>query len=553
MLVADAVEFNIDLGRLWAGEFYLPEVVLSHPELALEANADGRRNWYFNRTQDDAAATVRIGRLRVDRGEAIFHDPSRRTEIRAKLQTVDAAGGVPSGVRFEAGGVLLALPFAASGSGGPVLALAEDSRPYPIKFHAALGGSQADVDGVVGGVTALRTVDVQLGLRGPDFAALYPLLGVALPPTPPYALSGRLRRSGHRLTYEGLHGRVGSSDLAGSVTVDLAGKKPAVNAELVSERLDLADLGPLIGAGPEAVAAGSGDRILPDRSFPIERWRSADMDVQFRGRRLLHATRMPLDDFRLHAYLRDSVLILDPLDFGAGGADFAFKVILDGRSAPLRGEVHAHLRKLSWRQAAAADAAADIRLGDISADIDLVGRGESVARMLASADGGIDLAVGDGEVSKLMLKLAGLDVGGYLWTRLSGDRRVPISCAVGSFKADNGVLQTKLLLLDTPDTSILGAGRIDLRDESLALILRPLPKKPSLPSLRAPLRVAGSLAHPRLGPETEVVAARAGAAVGLALVNPLALLLPLIETGPGRDSDCGRLLRRGLQPAASPG
>jgi len=35
---------------------------------------------------------------------------------------------------------------------------------------------------------------------------------------------------------------------------------------------------------------------------------------------------------------------------------------------------------------------------------------------------------------------------------------------------------------------------------------------------------------------------RAAAAAALAALNPLLALLPFIETGPGKDSDCGALL-----------
>jgi hypothetical protein len=44
--------------------------------------------------------------------------------------------------------------------------------------------------------------------------------------------------------------------------------------------------------------------------------------------------------------------------------------------------------------------------------------------------------------------------------------------------------------------------------------------------------------------------ARVGSAVLLGtLVNPLAALIPLIETGPGKDADCGALLAS-VRPAA---
>lgn len=141
-----------------------------------------------------------------------------------------------------------------------------------------------------------------------------------------------------------------------------------------------------------------------------------------------------------------------------------------------------------------------------------------------------------------MLKLVGLDLGGYMWTRLSGDRNVPIRCAVASFDAKHGVLDTKALVFDTTDTNVLGEGTINLADESLAMTIRPQPKQQSILSLRTPLHVTGTLRHPSVGLNKGVLAARGGAALGLAILNPLAALVPLIETGPGKDSDCAQLI-----------
>ena len=44
--------------------------------------------------------------------------------------------------------------------------------------------------------------------------------------------------------------------------------------------------------------------------------------------------------------------------------------------------------------------------------------------------------------------------------------------------------------------------------------------------------------RPKAGP----IVARGAAAAALAVANPLLALLPFIETGPGKDSDCGALL-----------
>ncbi|HTP97530.1 MAG TPA: AsmA family protein, partial [Burkholderiales bacterium] len=97
--------------------------------------------------------------------------------------------------------------------------------------------------------------------------------------------------------------------------------------------------------------------------------------------------------------------------------------------------------------------------------------------------------------------------------------------------------------VDTSDSNISGSGSVNLRDETLDLTLTPLPKNPSVLSLRAPLHLTGSFAAPDIGVDKPTVALRAGGALLLGAFNPLAALLPLIEPGPGRDSDCAGLGR----------
>src|SRR3546814_20116422 len=94
-----------------------------------------------------------------------------------------------------------------------------------------------------------------MALSGKNLEDLYPLLGISLPPTSPYALDGRFIRDGHTWLYEGFTGKVGDSDLAGTASVETGGERPFLRAALVSKRLDFADLAGFIGS-----ATGPGER-----------------------------------------------------------------------------------------------------------------------------------------------------------------------------------------------------------------------------------------------------------------------------------------------------
>jgi AsmA protein len=99
-----------------------------------------------------------------------------------------------------------------------------------------------------------------------------------------------------------------------------------------------------------------------------------------------------------------------------------------------------------------------------------------------------------------------------------------------------------VLIVDTEQTQITGDGVFDLEHETFDMKIEPKPKKPGILSLRTPVRLYGSFRNPEFALEKAPLALRAGAVIGLAVVNPLAVLIPLIETGPGAETDCSEVL-----------
>jgi hypothetical protein len=177
-------------------------------------------------------------------------------------------------------------------------------------------------------------------------------------------------------------------------------------------------------------------------------------------------------------------------------------------------------------------------VGRIGGNATIEGRGNSVAQMLATADGDVAAVMGTGEVSNLMLELAGLDIAESLKFLLGRDRSVQLRCAYADFDLEDGVARARSMAFDTSDTVILGKGTLSLRDEELDLVLRPRPKDVSPVSLRGPLQVGGTFKNPSLRPQPGPLLARAALAAVLYAIAPPAALLALIETGPGEDVGC---------------
>jgi uncharacterized protein involved in outer membrane biogenesis len=147
--------------------------------------------------------------------------------------------------------------------------------------------------------------------------------------------------------------------------------------------------------------------------------------------------------------------------------------------------------------------------------------------------------MGEGRISKLLMEYAGLDLAGVLRIKLTHDRQIPIRCMAADFAVEDGVMDARRLVFDSTETRLEGKGTIDLRDETLDLVVQPRTKGFSPLSLRSPLHVRGSFRHPQFAPDYARMGLRAGAAVALATVAaPAAALLATSDLGQGKDAPC---------------
>jgi uncharacterized protein involved in outer membrane biogenesis len=579
MVAADAVEISLDLLELLDKKLVLPEVRLENPLVVLEMGANGRKNWLLDHNQQDEDARVQIGRVMLDHGRIAYADPQQKTSIQAEISTPEAQqDGIPAGsVVFSAQGTYIGLPLSAHGRGGPVLALRDESTPYVLKIDAAIGRTSLQADGSITSLSKFSAIDMRLALRGDSLAQLFPLLGIAFPETHPYRATGHLAHNARMWRYEKFSGRIGKSEVTGTLQVDTGATRPFLHGDMVFQQLDLDDLGPVIGvkeagntatgqlstrqsaelkdqkAPPSASTRSTGDasRVLPEIPFRTDRWDSVDAAVSLRAKSILREKQLPLENLVTVVKMRDSVLTLEPLNFGLAGGELLATISLDGRQDPIRAHAKVRARKILLGKLFPTVDLTKTSVGQINGDFDLAGSGNSVGRMLATSDGKVGLVIADGEISKMMMETVGLHLWEMLKLKIGGDKNVKIRCAVGNFSVKSGVMHADALVLDTESTTISGRGSIDLGRERLDLTLGQKTKDTSIVALRGPIYVRGSLAHPDFKLDAGRVAARGAGAIILGIVNPLLVLLPLVETGPGMDSDCGRLIREAQEPLSN--
>lgn len=541
------LEFTIDLVKLLIGRVEFPEVALFEPHVLLEVSRDGVPNWVFGeQDKNNSVDFPTIGVLTIDHGSVTYRDRGNNTELALDIRTLEDAKDDPQRKLEVAGkGRFKGLPTTLHARGGALLSLRRAENPYPIRAHATLGTTKASIEGSLLDPLHLKGEELNFKLEGGDMALLFPIIGVPFPPTPAYKLVGFLDRDGDVWTFRRFKGTVGQSDLAGTFTVDRGQRPQMISADVVSKQLLMKDLGGFIGAErgtqPSRTPPPS-DKVLPTEPFSLEKLNAANADVHFRGEKIV-TENMLLDKMNAHLTVSDGVLKLAPLDFGIAGGNLVSLIEMDGRHRPITIRVDTTAKGLHLDQLFPTFRLADSNTGTMGGRARLAGHGNSVAQMLASANGEAALIMDGGSVGELVLRLSNLDLANSLLVMLGGDRQVPIRCMVGNFKAIDGVFSVQELVLDTPKVNITGSGNVDFTDESLNLRLVPQSKGFSLASLRGPIAVTGTFKNPKLRPEMGGVIARGAVAVALgAVTSGVGVLIPLLDFGNDKDSDCALLI-----------
>ena len=562
MITVEKVDAHIRLLPLFSKRLVVPEVRAVKPDLWLETNARGQFNGNLDREQSDEKSGVELGEVWLDQGRLRFVQKHTQSDVQVQFESIAGNDGGASRMKAIATGMWHGLPLAVQAVGDAALRVRDVSRPYALDVAATVGGTKVKAAGTVTGLSAPTGADLRVQAEGPSLGEWYRIINIGLPNTPPYQTAGRLRLDNKTWHYEEFKSRVGDSDLSGVVRFEQRPTRPFIGGTLVSQRLDLEDFSTVVGKKPAAgvstpppkpgapkpkapAKTGSPEStLLPQMSFSSQKWDTFDADIQFEGRSIRNLGKHPFERVKMHVVMNNRKLTLDPFQFGFAGGELEGKFSIDGSSEPMAARLDTRGKRLKLDDLLPQLNNTRMALGTINGKLALAGRGNSFAQLLATADGDAQMAMGKGQISNLLLEVIDLDAQEALGFLIRGDKPVDVRCALVDVGFKKGLMESRTIVFDTTDTIIEATGKADFAREQLDMRVRPVPKDMSLLTLRVPFDVRGSFKDPQIMPDKAGLIARGGGALLLGAVTPIAALLALIETGPGKDSDCASLVAR---------
>ena len=556
--------FSLNPLALLEKKIVIPQLRFDTPQVRLLRKQDGKNNWTFDKQEQPSPWQLELQSVVFSKGSVTLDDAVTHTAMRADVDTI--ADDARYGIAWKLSGKYRGESIQGGGKAGGVLSLQRQGTPFPIQADMRANGSGMAIEGTLTRPADLAALDVRLKISGPSMARLYPLTGVLLPETPHFSteghLTGTLAPRGGEWVYDQFSGKVGSSDISGKLAFSASTPRKRLTGEVHSRLLQFSDLAPLVGADSSASKKERGvpstqpaGRVLPVETFKTERWTSLDADVRYTADKITRDAELPISKLDTHVVLTDGVLSLTPLNFNVAGGtltsqirlDGSGKVIANGIAAELKASArHLHIQQLFPRLPAL-----QASVGEINGDASLSATGNSVASLLGSSNGEVRALINRGSISKLLLEEMGLNIGSIVLTKLVGDKQVKLNCMAADFVVTKGLMRTRQFLVDTDDAVLHVDGTVNLANEQLDLTLRPDSKGLRIFSLRSPLYVQGTFSKPDVSVDKGVLALRAGGALALAVVAPVAALLPLVNTGPGEDSECAALLAQArVKPVA---
>ena len=572
------VEATIAPLSLLSKTVYLPWIKLVKPDARLIRRSEKLNNWTFSLAGDESqtaettpsAWSFRLDNILFDSGRIAIDDSVTRATVTIDVDPlgkplpfseVTGSGDKSAKVGdyifgLRAKGRYNGQPLSGSGKIGGMLALRSEGTPFPLQADFRSGNTRVALAGSLNDPLNMGGADLQVTFSGDSLGELYSLTGVLLPDTPPFKTDGRLvatfnEKNASRFEYRNFNGRIGDSDIHGSLTWTTGEPRPKLEGDLESRQLRLADLGPLIGidsgkgsgAGKSQKTTQPADKVLPYDRFETDKWNVMDADVRFKGGRIEHGSTLPISDLSTHVTLKNADLRLDPLKLGLAGGSISSTIHLEGDKKPMQGRAEIQARRLKLKDLMPNVELMQKTLGEMNGDATLRGTGNSVAALLGSGNGNLKMLMNDGLISRNLMEILGLNVGNFVVGQIFGDDEVQVNCAAANLDIVNGVARPQIFAFDTENAVINVTGTASFATERLDLTIDPESKGIRIITLRSPLYVRGTFKNPDAGVKAGPLIARGAVAAALAaLVTPAAALLALVSPSEGDANQCHTIL-----------
>ena len=580
------LEIQVSLLPLIRGEVEFKRLIFKEPDILIETDPSGKLNLEFKPAEKPKAEEKKpegskglpplvFEEVRIEKGILTYRDGKKGKTLTIEVdQLTVALPGGENPIDLKVKGSFNGRALEIEGTAGPLKGLFSPDKPWPLNLTAKLEGTTAGVEGTLGEPLKGKGINLAVRAEGASLRKAAEFAGLdSIPEMGAFKVSAGVTDPAEKITVSNLKVQVGESDVSGSAELTLSGPRPRVAADLSSSKLDLRPLFPKkekkaleTKPSPKPAAAGK-EKVFPAEPLPLEGLKALDGDVKLQVGQILGLP-VSIGGFNTQVALENGNLSAKPFQcvVSGGRVNGIFSLRTQEKEPSFQCslkidqlEVASLLKDLETKE---------VLEGKLDGEIELNGKGKSIAEWMAGLNGRTLLVMGKGRLQNKYLDILGADLAQSILRLINpfqkGEDFTPLNCLVNGFEVKNGLAVCSALVMDTPAISLAGAGDIDLKTEKLDLSINPSIKAGegvggagkvslSLGELTNPFKLAGTLAHPSLAIDKTQALTTVGKTAGaLALHGPAGILTALTSTAPG-DANACRTAIEGAKTKGKPG
>ena len=537
MLKVGRIEVRVSLIPLLSGTIQINRLILVSPEILLETNKQGEGNWVLKpaqaatesqkKTADSGPA--RLPKLAVDiieitKARVTYRDgkTGKQTKLTIDDITVDG-GGLDDPVALTMSAAYNNVPIKLSGKlGAPELLI--DNQNYPVQLMADVNKATISIDGRIAKPLQAKGLNLKLAFHTDTLQSLSGIAESKLPDLGPVDFSATLTDSDSGYNLKPVSFKLDKSDMAGGMSVSLAGERPLLTANLASELLDLTGLSGDESSKPAATEKKQTAKIFPADPLPLASLQSADVSLDLNVKKI-HTKSADLQDMKLVFRLHDGKLEIKPLDASLAGGALKSTVVFDGSNKQTASlDLNVAIKDL--QPGLLPDLQGKITQANTNLRLKARGSGRSVAEIMAGLNGTLLLQSGKGIYKN---KKKGSDGGGImaktyglLNPEADAEQGTKIECLVVNLDIKDGISSfDRKIALATDKIDVLGSGTVNFKTEQLDVGAVPQAREGiglSAKQLAELVRLQGTFANPKVAPDTKA-ALKAGLSAGAAVAT----------------------------------
>ena len=500
------LELKFSLLPLLKKQIVVDKAVVSDAEIYLETTADGKNSWTFTPAATEEKTPAADKRAAAGGWLIAAAYAGETTAAPAFLQTLNdivarevavyesevnylAAGAEPvrlqiTGLAFSAEGInapmnldwdLLFNGTEISGKGttGSLADLFAAGKPWPADVEVSAFNVRAEAKAELYDLTASPRAEFSINVHNPagNFNA----------PETTLIADGRADMRKVELNISSLD--VVNNVITGTVTADIAGKKPYVAADLNSRQIDLRSFdtaGSTAFVLPALISSAAASELVPDIAVPYDLLQTADADVDVAVGRLVVNDAFAADNVSLKAKLNNGVLNINPLQmqFGQGtvkmtaGVDGAARSVVLGINTEdlLLQDLHREFKVEGQNDFGV------LAGGKSEVYANLRASGKTLRALTDSLSGELIVLAEETDIQSGALSFLSSNFARQLLDVLKIDttraEKAELKCAVVRADVKNGVINfPKGIAIDSDKLSIVSGGTVNLQNDRLQLSL----------------------------------------------------------------------------------